>query len=185
MEKNKTLTKEEMLGILEKRFETYPHRHRGITWKHVLTRLKANERKIASLIAMELSDGEPDVVQMDSKTGAVTFMDCAIQSPKARRSVCYDQAAWDSRKEFKPKAGNAVSLAQEMGTTLLTEEQYLFLQSIQDIDTTTSSWVLTNKEIRQLGGALFGDKRFGRAFIFHNGAESYYAERGFRTVITI
>ena len=185
MEKNKTLTKEEMLGILEKRFEAYPHRHRGITWKQVLTRLKANEKKIASLIAMELSDGEPDVVQVESKTGAVTFMDCAIQSPKARRSVCYDQAAWDSRKEFKPKAGNAVSLAEEMGTTLLTEEQYLFLQSIQDIDTTTSSWVLTNKDIRQLGGALFGDKRFGRAFIFHNSAESYYGERGFRTVITI
>ncbi len=185
MEKNKTLTKEEMLGILEKRFEAYPHRHHGITWKQVLARLKANEKKITSLIAMESSDGEPDVVQVDSKTGAVTFMDCAIQSPKARRSVCYDQAAWDSRKEFKPKAGNAVSLAEEMGTTLLTEEQYLFLQSIQDIDTTTSSWVLTNKDIRQLGGALFGDKRFGRAFIFHNSAESYYGERGFRTVITI
>jgi hypothetical protein len=185
MENNKTLTKEEMLGILEKRFEAYPHRHRGITWKQVLIRLKANEKKIASLIAMELSDGEPDVVQLDSKTGAVTFMDCAIQSPKARRSVCYDQAAWDSRKEFKPKAGNAVSLAEEMGTTILSEEQYLFLQSIQDIDTTTSSWVLTNRDIRKLGGALFGDKRFGRAFIFHNGAESYYAERGFRTTITI
>ena len=185
MEKNKTITTEAMLDILEKRFDANPHRHRGITWKQVLTRLKANEKKMASLIAMELSDGEPDVVQLDSKTGTITFMDCAVQSPKSRRSVCYDQTAWDSRKEFKPKAGNAVSLAEEMGTTLLNEEEYFFLQSLQDVDTTTSSWVLTNKDIRKLGGALFGDKRFGRAFIFHNGAESYYGERGFRTLIKI
>ena len=185
MEKNKTITKEELLKILEKRFEAFPHRHQGASWKQVEDRLKTQPKKLDALLQMELTDGEPDVVSRDNKTGVLTFMDCAQQSPKARRSVCYDQAAWDDRKEFKPKAGNAVSLATAMGTTLLNEEQYLFLQSLQDVDTTTSSWILTTKEIRSKGGALFGDKRFGRAFIFHNGAESYYAERGFRTFINI
>ena len=184
MEKNKALTKEELLQVLEKRFEANPYRHRQITWQTVLQKLKTT-KKIESLIQMELTDGEPDVVGVEETSGKIIFMDCAQQSPKARRSVCYDQAAWDSRKEFKPKAGNAVSLAEAMGTTLLNEEQYLYLQSLQDIDTTTSSWVLTPKSIRNLGGALFGDKRFGRAFIFHNGAESYYGERGFRTVLSI
>jgi hypothetical protein len=185
MEKNKDITKEALLSILEKRFDANPFRHRGVTWAQVLTRLKANPKKINVLLQMEITEGEPDVVSIDVKTGVVTFMDCAQQSPKARRSVCYDQAAWDSRKEFKPKAGNAVSLAEEMGATLLDETQYVFLQSLQDVDTTTSSWLLTPKDIRSKGGALFGDKRFGRAFIFHNGAESYYAERGFRTFIEI
>ncbi len=184
MEKNKSLSKEELLVVLEKRFEANPYRHRSITWPTVLQKLKTT-KKIESLIQMELSDGEPDVVGIEEATGKIIFMDCAQQSPKARRSVCYDQAAWDARKEFKPKAGNAVSLAEAMGTTLLTEEQYYYLQSLQDIDTTTSSWVLTPKSIRSLGGALFGDKRFGRAFIFHNGADSYYGERGYRTVLYI
>lgn len=185
MEKNKIMTKEALFEVLEKRFESYPFRHRGITWTNVLLRLKAKPKKLESLMQMELTGGEPDVVGVNAKTNEVIFMDCSVQSPKARRSVCYDQAAWDSRKEFKPKAGNAISLAESMGVTLLDETQYLFLQSLQDIDTTTSSWVLTPTPIRQLGGALFGDKRFGRAFIFHNGAESYYAERGFRTVLYI
>lgn len=184
MEKNKTLTREDLLQVLEKRFEANPYRHRQIIWQTVLQKLKST-KKIESLIQMELTDGEPDVVGVEETSGKIIFMDCAQQSPKARRSVCYDQAAWDTRKEFKPKAGNAVSLAEAMGTTLLNEEQYLYLQSLQDIDTTTSSWVLTPKSIRNLGGALFGDKRFGRAFIFHNGAESYYGERGFRTVLYI
>jgi hypothetical protein len=184
MEKNKLFTKEKLLAVLEKRFEANPHRHRSITWQTVLQKLKTSKR-IESLIHMELTDGEPDVVGMEEATGKIIFMDCAQQSPKARRSVCYDQAAWDTRKEFKPKAGNAVSIAEAMGTTLLNEEQYHYLQSLQDIDTTTSSWVLTPKSIRSLGGALFGDKRFGRAFIFHNGADSYYGERGFRTVLYI
>ena len=184
MEKNKSLSKEELLVVLEKRFEANPYRHRSITWQTVLQKLKTS-KKIESLMQMELSDGEPDVVGIEEATGKIIFMDCAQQSPKARRSVCYDQAAWDARKEFKPKAGNAVSLAEAMGTTLLNEEQYHYLQSLQDIDTTTSSWVLTPKSIRNLGGALFGDKRFGRAFIFHNGADSYYGERGFRTVLYI
>jgi hypothetical protein len=184
VEKNKTLSKEEILVILEKRFDANPHRHRQLTWQSVLQKLKTS-KKLESLIQMELTDGEPDVVGVDKASGKFIFMDCAQQSPKARRSVCYDQAAWDSRKEFKPKAGNAVSLAEAMGTILLNEEQYHYLQSLQDVDTTTSSWVLTPKNIRSLGGALFGDKRFDRAFIFHNGAESYYGERGFRTVLFI
>ena len=185
MEKNKTLTKEELLVILEKRFEAYPHRHPGVTWKQVAERLKLQSKKIETLLQMELTDGEPDVVLRDAKTGVITFFDCVTQSPKARRSVCYDQAAWDDRKEFKPKAGNAVSLATAMGAKLLDEPQYLYLQKLQDVDTTTSSWVLTPKDIREKGGALFGDKRFGRAFIFHNGAESYYADRGFRVAVEI
>jgi hypothetical protein len=185
MEKNKAITKDELLEILEKRFDANPYRHRGISWSQVAARLKSNPKKLSILLNMELTDGEPDVVSIHPKTGAITWMDCAQQSPKARRSVCYDQAAWDSRKEFKPKAGNAVSLAESMGTSLLSESQYLFLQSLEDIDTTTSSWILTPSEIRSKGGALFGDKRFGRAFIFHNGAESYYGERGFRTFIEI
>jgi hypothetical protein len=184
MEKNRVLSKAELLITLEKRFESNRHRHRQMTWQSVLQKLKTS-KKIESLIQMELTEGEPDVVGMDDATGKIIFMDCAQQSPKARRSVCYDQAAWDARKEFKPKAGNAVSLAEAMGTTLLNEEQYHYLQSLQDIDTTTSSWLLTPKSIRSLGGALFGDKRFGRAFIFHNGADSYYGERGFRTVLFI
>lgn len=184
MKNNKLFAKEELLVILEKRFQDNPHRHRSITWQTVLIKLKTS-KKIESLIQMELTYGEPDVVGIDDASGKIIFMDCAQQSPKTRRRVCYDQAAWDARKEFKPKAGNAVSLAEAMGTTLLNEEQYHYLQSIQDIDTTTSSWVLTPKSIRSLGGALFGDKRFGRAFIFHNGADSYYADRGFRTIIYI
>jgi hypothetical protein len=181
----KEITKDELLILLEKRFDANPYRHRGMTWSQVMARLKANPKKINVLLQMERTEGEPDVVGIHTKTSAVIFMDCSQQSPKARRSVCYDQAAWDSRKEFKPKAGNAVSLAEAMGATLLDETQYLFLQSLQDIDTTTSSWILTPSDIRAKGGALFGDKRFGRAFIFHNGAESYYAERGFRTFIEI
>jgi hypothetical protein len=152
MEKNRVLSKAELLITLEKRFESNRHRHRQMMWQSVLQKLKTS-KKIESLIQMELTDGEPDVVGIDEATGKLMFMDCAQQSPKARRSVCYDQAAWDARKEFKPKAGNAVSLAEAMGTTLLNEEQYHYLQSLQDIDTTTSSWVLTPKNIRSLGGA--------------------------------
>jgi hypothetical protein len=185
MEKNKNITKEELLKILEKRFEANPYRHRDLTWEIVAERLKKKAKKMDALLQMELTGGEPDVVQFDAKTGTITFMDCALQTPKARTSVCYDESAWNSRKEFKPKNGHAVGLAEAMGTTLLTEEQYLYLQSLQDVDTTSSSWILTPNDIRQKGGALFGDKRFGRAFIFHNGAESYYAERGFRTALVV
>jgi hypothetical protein len=185
MEKNKTLTKEELIKILEQRFEANPHRHREITWKQVIDRLKGQPKKLETLLQMELTDGEPDVVARDNKTGTITFVDCALQTPKGRRSVCYDQAAWDDRKEFKPKNGNAISNAKAMGATLLTEQQYLQLQAMQDVDTTTSSWILTPKDVREKGGALFGDKRFGRAFIFHNGADSYYADRGFRVAVEI
>ncbi|MEY3431960.1 MAG: hypothetical protein RIS53_858 [Bacillota bacterium] len=185
MEKNKTLTKEELLKVLEQRFEANPHRHNGITWKQVQERIKNQPKKLDALLQMELTDGEPDVVSRDVKTGTITFFDCALQSPKGRRSVCYDQTAWDDRKEFKPKAGNAVTIATSMGTKLLNEQQYLHLQTIQDVDTTTSSWLLTPKDIREKGGAIFGDKRFGRTFIFHNGADSYYADRGFRVAVEI
>jgi hypothetical protein len=186
MEKSKTnVDAQSLMKILETRFESNPHRHRGVTWKQVEVRLKKAPKKLAVLLEMERTDGEPDVVDVDTKSGAVTFMDCSLQSPKARRSVCYDQAAWDSRKEFKPKNGNAITMAETIGATILTEEQYLFLQSLQDVDTTTSSWLLTPKSVRELGGGLFGDKRFGRAFVFHNGVESYYADRGFRTVLVI
>lgn len=185
MEKNKTLTKEELLKVLEQRFEANPHRHRDVSWKQVQDRLKGQTKKIETLLQMELTDGEPDVISRDPKSGVITFVDCALQSPKGRRSVCYDQAAWDDRKEFKPKNGNAASIAKSMGATLLTETQYLHLQTIQDVDTTTSSWLFTPKEVREKGGAIFGDKRFGRAFIFHNGADSYYADRGFRVAVEI
>jgi len=185
MEMKTTLTNEQLLLTLKQRFNHHPHRHRGMTWAQVEKRLVKDPKKIQALLQMELTGGEPDVVFLDPKTEKVTFMDCSLQSPKNRRSVCYDQSAWDSRKEFKPKAGNAVSLSESMNATLLTEEQYLFLQAIEDVDTTSSSWILTPKSIRSLGGALFGDKRYGRAFIFHNGAESYYAERGFRTAVEI
>ena len=185
MTKKNELSETTVLAILEKRFEANMHRHRQVRWQDVVKRIKLHSKTISVLINMEQTDGEPDVVGFDQKTGAITFMDCAQQSPISRRSVCYDQAAWVQRKEAKPKNGNALSLANEMGVILLNESQYLFLQSLEDIDTKSSSWLLTPNEIREKGGAIFGDKRFGRAFIFHNGADSYYAERGFRTVLMI
>jgi hypothetical protein len=171
--------REELLKALKARFEKNPKRHPGLDWAKVKARLEANAEKLWSLGEMEATGGEPDVVAHDAKTGEVVFFDCSPESPKGRVSVCYDREALDSRKEFKPK-NSAVDLAAAMGVDLLTEEQYGELQKLGDFDTKTSSWVKAPAEMRKLGGALYGDRRYGRVFIGHNGAQSYYAARGFR-----
>jgi hypothetical protein len=170
---------EELLEILRDRFQKNPARHPGLRWEEVQAKLEANLEKLWSLNEMETSGGEPDVVGHEKKTGAYVFCDCSAQSPKGRRSVCYDQEALESRKEHKPK-NSATGMAAAMGIELLTEEQYRRLQQLGEFDTTTSSWVKTPPEVRQLGGALFCDRRFNQVFLYHNGAESYYAARGFR-----
>lgn len=167
-----------LLDTLHTRFEANPRRHPDVQWSAVLRRLETNPQKLQSLHAMETSGGEPDVVVFAS-TGDMAWFDCAPESPLGRRSLCYDQPALKSRKEHPPK-GSAVSVAKEMGIELLTEEDYRFLQSIGEFDLKTSSWLSTPADVRALGGAIFGDRRYGRVFIFHNGAESYYASRGFR-----
>ena len=171
--------REEMLKTLKARFEKNMNRHKGIAWAEVQARLEANPEKLWSLQEMERTGGEPDVVGHDKKTGEFIFYDCAADSPKGRRSLCYDREALDSRKENKPK-DNAVDMATAMGIELLTEEQYRELQKLGEFDTKTSSWVKTPSAIRKLGGALFCDRRFDTVFVYHNGAESYYAARGFR-----
>ena len=174
---------EELLNTLKARFEKNMNRHKGIDWAKVETRLQANREKLWSLHEMEITGGEPDVVSYDKKTGEYFFFDCAAESPKGRRSFCYDGEALASRKENKP-ANSAIDMAAAMGIELLTEEQYRELQSRQvageNFDTKTSSWIKTPAEIRKLGGALFADHRYGQIFVYHNGAESYYAARGFR-----
>lgn len=174
----------ELLGILEERFEENAARHPGLGWDAVRARLEASDDNLWSLDQMESSGGEPDVVEHDSKTGECLFVDCAAQSPKGRRSVCYDHEALASRKEHKPK-DSAVGMASAMGIELLTEEQYRRLQQLAELDTTTSSWVKTPPDVRRLGGALFCDRRYGRVFVYHNGAESYYAARGFRGALRV
>ncbi len=171
--------REELLGALKARFEKNKHRHAALDWAPVRAKLEANADKLWSLREMESTGGEPDVVGQDKKTGDYLFFDCSPESPKGRTSVCYDREALDSRKEFKPK-NSAIDLADAMGVELLTEEQYLELQKLGDFDTKTSSWVKAPAEMRKLGGALYGDRRYGRVFIGHNGAQSYYAARGFR-----
>lgn len=171
--------REELLSTLKNRFEKNKNRHKAIEWKTVQAKLEANPEKLWSLNEMENTGGEPDVVDQDKKTGEYLFYDCAAESPKGRRSVCYDQAALESRKEFKP-ANNAIDMAAAMGIEILTEAQYRALQELGNFDTKTSSWVQTPAEIRKLGGALFCDKRYNTVFLYHNGAESYYAARGFR-----
>jgi len=175
---------QELLEILKKRFEKHAARHPGLRWQAVQTRLKANLEKLWSLNEMETSGGEPDVVQHEPKTGEYVFYDCSAQSPKGRRSVCYDQDALESRKEHKPK-DSAVGMAAAMGVDLLTEDQYRQLQQLAELDTTTSSWVQTPPDIRRLGGALFCDRRYDKVFVYHNGAESYYAARGFRAALRV
>lgn len=160
------------------------HRHPGMQWKDVQARLEANPDKLISLNEMDITDGEPDVVGQETDTGAFIFMDCAAESPKGRRSLCYDPDALESRKEHKPK-NSAIGMAAEMGIELLNEEQYAWLQKLGPFDTKTSSWVKTPEDVRKLGGAIFCDHRFGRIFTYHNGAESYYAARGFRGMILI
>jgi len=170
---------EELLGTLKTRFEKNMKRHEGVTWAKVEARLEANPEKLWSLGEMESTGGEPDVIGHDPKTGDYLFFDCSAQSPKGRTSLCYDREALESRKEFKPK-NSAMDLAAAMGVELLTEEQYALLQQRGEFDTKSSSWLKTPAEIRKLGGAIFGDRRFGRVFTYHNGAESYYSGRGFR-----
>ena len=171
--------REELLRTLKARFEKNMNRHKGLEWAKVETRLEARPEKLWSLSEMERTDGEPDVVGHDKKTGEYIFVDCSAESPKGRRSVCYDREALDSRKEHKPK-NNAIDMAAGMGIELLNEEQYRQLQKLGDFDGKTSSWVETPADIRKLDGALFCDRRIGHVFVYHNGAESYYANRGFR-----
>ena len=171
--------REQLLRVLKARFEKTMGRHQSLEWAKVQARLDANGEKLWSLSEMERTGGEPDVVDQDKKTGEYIFYDCAEESPKARRSLCYDREALDSRKENKPK-GNAMDMAAGMGIEVLTEEQYRELQKLGEFDTKTSSWVKTPSAIRKLGGAIFGDRRFGRVFIYHNGADAYYGGRGFR-----
>jgi len=175
---------EELLRALKTRFEKNMDRHEGLEWAEVQARLEANAEKLRSLHEMERTGGEPDVVGHDKKTGEYIFYDCSAESPKGRRSFCYDREALDSRKENKPK-DNAVGAAAAMGIELLTEEQYRELQKLGEFDTKTSSWVKTPSNIRKLGGALFCDRRFDTVFLYHNGAESYYAARAFRGWIKI
>ena len=168
-----------LLETLKIRFEQHMNRHQGLDWASVEAKLKAQPQKLWSLNQMEETGGEPDVVSYDKKTGEYLFYDCADETPKGRRSVCYDQEALNSRKEHKPK-NSAVGMATEMGIELLTEEEYRALQKLGKFDTKTSSWLKTPAEIRKLGGAIFGDFRYNNVFIYHNGAESYYAARSFR-----
>lgn len=176
--------RDELLGTLKTRFEKNMKRHAGLEWAKVAARLDANPDKLWSLAEMDNTGGEPDVVAHDKKTGEFIFFDCAAQSPKGRTSLCYDRAALDSRKEFKPK-NSAMDLAAAMGAEMLTEEQYAQLQALGEFDTKSSSWLSTPPEIRKLGGAIFGDRRFGRVFTYHNGAESYYSGRGFRSALRV
>ncbi|HLW36654.1 MAG TPA: DUF4256 domain-containing protein [Chthoniobacterales bacterium] len=171
--------RDELLGTLKTRFEKNMNRHKALEWAKVKAKLEANPQKQWSLNEMEKTGGEPDVVGQDKKTGEYIFFDCSPETPKARVSVCYDREGWESRKEHRPKT-TAMDMATAMGIDLLTEEQYLDLQKLGDFDTKTSSWVRTPSKIRDLGGALYCDKRYGRVFIGHNGAQSYYAARGFR-----
>lgn len=171
-----------LLAALQARFETNPGRHQGLVWAQVQARLEANPEKLWSLAEMERTGGEPDVV--GRKAGEFIFMDCSEQSPAGRTSLCYDRAALEARKEHKPK-GSVMDLAAAMGLEVLTEEQYFELQKLGEFDTKRSSWLQTPPAIRALGGALFGDRRFGRVFIYHNGAESYYSGRGFRGVLRV
>lgn len=170
---------DELLGVLKARFEKNMARHKGLEWSKVQARLEANPKKLAALDAMEESGGEPDVVKYDQKTGEFTFCDCSAESPKGRRSICYDREALESRKEHRPK-NSAMQMAKDMGVEILSEEEYRALQKLGDFDTKTSSWVRTPAEIRKLGGALFCDRRYNTVFVYHNGADSYYAARGFR-----
>ena len=177
-------TRAELLGVLKARFEKNMHRHKGLEWSKVQEKLLAKDSKLWSLDEMESTGGEPDVVGYDKKSGEYIFYDCSAETPKGRRSICYDRQALESRKEHKPE-NNAVDMATAMGIELLTESEYRELQKLGKFDTKTSSWVQTPAEIRKLGGALFCDRRYDHVFVYHNGAESYYAARGFRGSLRI
>ncbi len=174
----------ELVGVLKTRFETNMNRHKDIEWAEIQTRLEADSKKLRSLYEMEKTGGEPDVVGQDKKTGEYIFFDCSAESPKDRRSICYDREALDARKVAKPM-DSAMDMADAMGIELLTEEQYRQLQELGNFDTKTSSWIKTPAEIRKLGGALYCDRRYNHVFVYHNGADSYYASRGFRGVLRV
>jgi hypothetical protein len=173
-----------LFEVLEARFEKNMSRHRGLKWAEVRARLEANPEKFRSLNEMEQTGGEPDVVGFDKKTGKYVFYDCSAESPEGRRSVCYDREGLAARKAFKPK-DNAVDMAAAMGIELLSEDQYRALQKLGSFDLKTSSWIKTPSDVRKLGGALFGDRRYGRVFVYHNSAPSYYSVRGFRGVLRV
>ena len=176
--------RKELLGALKARFEKNMNRHKGLEWAKVQAKLEANTEKLWSLNEMERTGGEPDIVGHDKNTGEYIFYDCSAESPKSRRSLCYDREALEARRAFKPK-NNAIDMAAAMGTLLLTGEEYQELQKLGNFDTKTSSWVKTPAEIRKLGGALFCDRRYDHVFVYHNGAESYYAARGFRSLLRV
>ena len=183
----KSLRKDEreaLIETLKARFEANMQRHKGVDWPKVEARLEASPARLWSLGEMERTGGEPDVVGQDRKSGEYIFFDCAVESPKGRRSLCYDPAALKSRKQNKPK-GSALGMASDMGAELMNEEHYRQLQELGEFDTKTSSWLETPADIRKLGGAIFGDFRYGKVFVYHNGAESYYAARGFRCVLRV
>ena len=184
---NKTLSPEqskELINTLKNRFVKNMNRHEGIEWNKVQAKLEVNPEKLWSLDEMEITGGEPDIVFYDKKTDEYVFYDCSAESPKGRRSICYDHEALESRKEHKP-GNSAIQMASEMGIEILTEEQYKDLQQFGNFDTKTSSWILTTSAIRKLGGALFCDRRYNHIFTYHNGAESYYAARGFRGLLKV
>ncbi len=176
--------REELISVLKGRFEKNMNRHKGLDWAKVQARLEANADKLWSLEEMERTGGEPDVVGLDKKSGNFVFFDCSAETPKGRTSVCYDREGLESRKEHRPK-DTAVDMAAAMGIELLTEEQYRELQKLGEFDLKTSSWVKTPADIREHGGALFCDRRYGQVFVYHNGAQSYYAVRGFRGVLRV
>lgn len=174
----------ELLNTLKTRFEKNMERHKGIEWAKVQAKLESNADKLWVLDEMEVTGGEPDIVDYDEKTGEYIFYDCSAESPKGRRSICYDLEGLESRKEHQPE-NNAIDMAAAMGIELLTEEQYRFLQQLGQFDTKTSSWIITPPGIRKLGGALFGDRRYDHVFVYHNGAQSYYAARAFRGLLRV
>ncbi|MBE7367994.1 DUF4256 domain-containing protein [Ramlibacter pallidus] len=180
----KTQERQDLLGTLKARFDKNMQRHKGLAWADVQARLEAKPAALKALAAMEASGGEPDVIGHDRKSGQLTFCDCSPESPAGRRSLCFDRAALDARKENKPK-GNAMETAAEIGIELLDEAQYRALQELGEFDLKTSSWIATPPDIRKLGGALFCDRRYGKVFVYHNGAESYYAARAFRGVLKV
>ncbi len=176
--------REALISTLKNRFEKNKNRHKGIDWSMVESRLNQAPEKLIAIQKMESSGGEPDVVGIDKKSGTVIFMDCSAESPSGRRSLCFDNAALDARKEAKP-SGSAAAMASGMGVEMLSEDDYRFLQSLDNFDLKTSSWVQTPADIRKAGGALFCDKRYGHVFLYHNGAQSYYAARGFRGKVVV
>ena len=184
MKKLSSEQQSELIKILKTRFEKNPTRHENINWENVQKKLESNPEKLWSLNEMERTEGEPDVVGYDKKTDEYLFFDCSAESPKGRRSLCYDRKALDSRKENKP-ANSAIDLANEIGIEILNEVQYRHLQSLGNFDLKTSSWVKTPEDIRKLGGAVFCDKRYNSVFLYHNGAESYYSARGFRGILKV